>query len=669
VPADSFHLGLNFAPEPVIIITFIASISFNAIEVRHHKEKVDAVTVFSDEDGDDGKQSFDVTVENYDNHFVPPIPEIRSLDGQLFDRARTGELRLKSTFFSDKDKKEELINGLLKSAINSDLARKKNVTFTLKRFNATRKYQFNVPMIHFNTNARQFPTDIHRLVLGIEFNSFPMYVNNLENASLFELKIPVLHDGEKSIKLKGRNWKTQDYHLNMEEVVGWTSHDEERVTESILEFDIQHKSLNIERCNPRIPVTKNISARISFNLVRYVLGPALTILMPIYVVTLLIPFCIFFDIETYSDIAGYLSSLLLTLVAHRQLMDQKQQSVLVITKADVDFFLGILFILVQMSILITLPTLVDYQKIKIFLFGGEEVFVLLWISMRFVQFYSFSKQNAILNSQNLLNQTDLLQMLEYRSLRCHRSIFEDIFKDISPPRKILIKTFFSLNVKLLIHKGSEKKQSEEHRFPTCDMFRMRIKYSEADKFLTEIEDKGLTLLYTKTIITGVLIKMVFQCSSFNNEIPLEVQIIQDEEILPGTHIQYKEEKLKLDMGAIDNSAIPHASFHGMLWLLVRSVFLSCTSHGLSLSQRMTQISTDIKLFRAINKVKKIIRKKNIKKLKMSRKKIDASEKLENSMEECVDNPTYPENPKLIIIKNAMKMETDKTAIEYCTARE
>jgi len=669
VPADSVHLALGFTPEPVLVITFTTNIGFNAIRANHIGETIDSVTIFSGED--DEKQTFDVTVENYGAHFFPPIPIIRSLDGQLFDKGRTGEIRLQSTYFKDKEEKKEL-ESLMKRGMNFDLATKLDLAITLKRFNVIRKYQFNVPMTHFNTCARQFPTDIHRLVLGIEFQSIRMYVNDMENPSDFELKIPVVTDGKRSIKIKGNLTKTQDYHLDMIEVLEWTSTDEEKVTESILEFDIQRKSFHLERCNPRIPVTKNISARISFNLVRYVLGPALTLLVPIYVVTLLIPFCSFFDPDSYSDIAGYLSSLLLTLVAHRQLIDQKQQSVLVITKADVDFFFGILFVLLQMIVFIALPSLLNFdQRFRLYLFILEEVIVLMWILMRVAQFYEFGLQNDILNSQNLLNQTDLLPVREYCSLRCHRKEFTNII----PTREVHIKTFFSLNMKLLIHQRSQKEQSGEHRFPTCDMFRMRINRIEVATFLQKSKDKRLKLLYTKPIIKGHLCKMVFQCSRLNNEIPLEVQILEDGKDAPSPngHIKYKKEKLQKELNAFNKLSTPDTSFHDMLWLLLRSIFIECTSYDLSFRQRLKHIRTDYQLFRAINEVLK-----NIVELKKSELELKKSELtvIETSDESTGvpggDVELLPMDAELekLLKKVDAAMESDpnpnSTIVEYCS---
>lgn len=572
VPAKQVQLALEFSPEPEIVITLITKITFNAIQVVSEGRKLPS----------------EITAENYDDHYFPPIPVIRKLNGQPPDQEKT-ELygTLKSATPSRGTGKKERLEELMKRAINFDVATEEKLEFKIKRFTANRRYQFNVPMPGFSQHAKQFPGDIHRLILGMEFEPISLYTDKDKNATSYELKIPTVTTNNNEDKIKGKRLnKTNNYYLDME-VKLW-SPNEENVRETILEFDLQRKSLQIERSDPRSPATYKISARLKFNLIRHVLGPGMTLLLPIYVVDLVVPFCCFFDVSTYNDTAAYLSTLLLTLVAHRQMIDDKQQSVLVLTKADWDFVYSLIFVNLQMVLFIF-----NIGEILYFVFAIEEAIVLMFILMRVIDLYHIYAQLGDHDSQNLLKQTDPVTVREYRSLRRYRKLFVDKL-DSSIERRVETKTFFSLNVKLSIHR-----RTEEHRFPTCDMFRMQIDQEEAPRVLKKIMDAGLTRLYTKTLHPDSACKMVFQLSSNQNEIPLEVQIINKAKPFPKSHYQFKKEKIQNDLEHFKNLKAPNTSFPNIFLLFLQSIYIEVTSWHSSFAERLRHVHSDFKLYPAI----------------------------------------------------------------------
>ena len=170
------------------------------------------------------------------------------------------------------------------------------------------------------------------------------------------------------------------------------------IYERIPEFDIQPFSLTL-RDNAAHAArlaqykgdheqTARKSFSINFVLVRHVMGPALSVLLPLWVIMFMQPYAYYFDFnEGPNDVFGYVVTLLLTTIAHRQVMQESIQS-LRLTSADFTFLLAVVLIFCQMGALLALSRRLEDGEpdgLHIYAFGGHMFFNVLVVGYNLVK--------------------------------------------------------------------------------------------------------------------------------------------------------------------------------------------------------------------------------------------------------------------------------------------
>merc|ERR1712194_260667 len=113
--------------------------------------------------------------------------------------------------------------------------------------------------------------------------------------------------------------------------------------------------------------------------------------------------------------------------------------------------------------------------------------------------------------------------------------------------KVEQKTYLSLNLKILMHPVPSPhrfEEGEERRFPTCDMFRFRVKSEDGVKVMAKLGNRpDVKELYHKQLgipPTCDKCKFIFLVLIDGVEVPLEVQILPRERYSSAQkHLRYK----------------------------------------------------------------------------------------------------------------------------------
>ena len=509
---------LEYSPEPVLRVSIIVKFFFRSILINDENISLDP--------------------DHFSESHLLPIPTIRNLNGVTPTNTTGRPIVVKLRMEDDEAKKMLVL--LEEKAVNPKAMKEIKKHLKVEYFKSTQKYEFRVPLTGFTAGVRGFPADVHHQRLAITLEPVVTYSNDQFN--LFELKIP----GH-----KGKALKRKENFYPQIEVAPWQLNADAFVLESILEFDFAPSSLSISSCSPLSLPTKKSSALISFTLIRHVLGPAMNALLPIYVVALLIPFAAFLTLDTYDGVAGYLTTLLLTLVAHRQIVSDVQTAVLAFTAADFDFVVGLGAIASQMVLFLFVVQLNGNESIieldPIYIFAIEEVLIGLWILARFLWMRAVYK--TLLDSRNFTNlrsQSRPISVREYRELRRQRLVLQETVGE-----RVDQKTFFSTNIKILL--GRQAAASDNTKLPASDVFRVRVyKDQNAHTVLQRIkEDPSFSEEYVKRLpgsdgdTRGPACKVIYCYTRKNQRLLLEVQFVSHKDTFTAeSHRQYKRRLLK-----------------------------------------------------------------------------------------------------------------------------
>jgi len=101
----------------------------------------------------------------------------------------------------------------------------------------------------------------------------------------------------------------------------------------------------------RIEKDFETSCTVTFDLVRHIIAPMLSVLLPLWVIQLMLPFTWLMDVSPLNDAFAFLVGLLLTVTSHRGVMEAKMQFVGRITDPDIEFIKTVTFLFLQMLLI------------------------------------------------------------------------------------------------------------------------------------------------------------------------------------------------------------------------------------------------------------------------------------------------------------------------------
>lgn len=271
----------------------------------------------------------------------------------------------------------------------------------VNRYQLTQKYSFKVEVPSFFTGkVLQFPYDKHKINLDIQLSPISLRkwvlpaetVNNPTNQELgveispeklllvpfYQFNMP-LEFGKGFSKPHQINISREDvdeglevnnkvlaYYMVMVNPFPTGAH--LQVRELINDFDIMPFSLQANSFQEISEKRKNgpsdwgkedarhlriekhfqTSCVVTFELVRHIVAPVLSVLLPLWVIQLMLPFTWLMEVSPLNDAFAYLVGLLLTVTSHRGVMEEKMQFVQRITDPDIEFIKTITFLFLQM---------------------------------------------------------------------------------------------------------------------------------------------------------------------------------------------------------------------------------------------------------------------------------------------------------------------------------
>ena len=218
------------------------------------------------------------------------------------------------------------------------------VKVTLFRYQMTCKYNFKCPLI---IDASRLPFD--RYEIRIQFGlaptrmRSPALVTGEKMPKRFEFDIPDL----KEVEPKGAK-------ENFYPLPGLISPDyrskyaKETPKDLMPEYDVERGSTDL--CI--FPSDYKRPLAYCFVLQRVEIKGILSVLLPLYSLILFSPVCQVFNNEALNDSAGYLATLMLALIAHRAVIDERTRLAAGLSKYDHFFFLAMFMIVIQFVVLI-----------------------------------------------------------------------------------------------------------------------------------------------------------------------------------------------------------------------------------------------------------------------------------------------------------------------------
>jgi len=473
-----------------------------------------------DKEGDITKEkSFagDTTYEEFSRSHLLPIPTIRVINDSapdpIPDTFHLRKLPIKKT---EKDR----LDVLMRKATGGNGT---NSWFCLKmvQYEAVQLYHnFRIPFDGYTKAIKRFPLDTHPVNFGIIFT--PVFTYCTEKRDHYELKVG--DNKAKKLKLKGY------YYPKVKTLKHFPLHSYVFVDERILDLDTIPESLRINQCdygirNSGAYSNRKVALMISFSLYRLITAPFINLFLPIYTIAILIPFSLFFrTLDTdrhevavdFDLIATYLSTLLLTLVAHRQVISSSQLAAIAFTTCDRDFLLCLLMIVVQMIFHVVISNIGKENLDEIYtdIFYIEEALIL------FV--YVLPRSFILLSSSERNMRTKPLPVSEYMEFRLDTEVFG------LRTKRVQQKTFFSTNIKLIAGYGLQQaKKAGIVATPIDDLLRIRLYDDEkARETLMEINmNPFFEEEYTEKLTEGADgIKIVYSHTK-DKTLLLEVQIL------------------------------------------------------------------------------------------------------------------------------------------------
>jgi len=409
---------------------------------------------------------------------------------------------------------------------------------------------FRLTFDEYTKTMKRFPLDTHLVNFAITFTPVFMYCS--ENKNYYELKVG--DNKGKTLKIKGY------YYPKVKALQHFPLHSYVSVDERILDFDIIPESLSISKCdygirNSGVYSNRKTALTISFSLYRLITAPFINLFLPIYVIAFLVPFALFFrqDIESATRIvdcnfakvinetntykvtgcapqpddrvadfdltATYLSTLLLTLVAHRHVISQSQVAAIAFTTCDRDFLFSLILIVVQMigfvlSEITKKDSPLEAKNQHVF-YIEEALILVIWILPRCYILLS--------SGDRVSRRTKPMLWSEYLELRSGRDLFG------LQTTKVKQKTFFSSSIKLIAGYCSQQtKKAEVVAIPIDDLYRIRLYDDEqAREVLLEINmnpffQEEYTEGLTEENVKGI--KIVYSYAK-SKKLFLEVEIL------------------------------------------------------------------------------------------------------------------------------------------------
>jgi hypothetical protein len=354
---------------------------------------------------------------------------------------------------------------------------------------------------------------------------------------------------------------------------------------------------------------------ITLCLVRHVASLALTVMLPTYIIATLAPLALY-NREDLNDVMSYLATLLLTLTAHRQIIDAATINIDKFTPVDRDFLFS-LFAIIGQTVFVVLDWRFGHHSVDQYLdtiFLTQECLYVLVACFRFGQLFVSSRDVPGSSVPVSFEVNHLLTLSEYSWLTAKG---RKMMHQKTGSLKISQKTYFSLNVKLLLARSKVNNYHRSLNFPTNDLFRTRITLDTASESLAELLRNGFQEYYRKDFKSKAA-KVVFVYEDEQqNRAPLEVQVVKDMELMrlgdeslrnqPDRHanvdgensrlvIPHFEYKKSVIYRHVNRSCMSEIGVWYLTKLLVVSIvynFFHCNLHG---------IAEDIRYFKLLKGV-------------------------------------------------------------------
>jgi len=407
---------------------------------------------------------------------------------------------------------------------------------------------FTISFDGYTQNTKSFPMDTHLVQFSIIFN--PVLTYSDKKKEHFELKV-----GEN----KGNSlYVKENYYPKVNKLTPFPPHSDLFADERILHLDFVPASLRINKFEYGLTKTgerklKKHALLISFALHRIILAPFINLFLPIYIISILVPFsCLFLtedcdefyfgpksdgNITKYFDgeenelnctkqrfgdndlTATYLSALLLTLVAHRQVIASSQSATIVYTVCDIDFTICLFLILFQMFLLNFLGgRIIDLNKksLDLIFYIQEFLLLVIWIFPRCSSFFCSGTRNMIRRP---------ILFKEYIDLRRDMQLFR--WKNIRLKRK----SFFSTSIKLITSYGKEQRRKTiAATTPIEDLYRLRL-YNNDKGHNTLVDIKmnpHIKEEFTENLGEGKIRTVYSLTTRFRKLLLLEVECLSEE---------------------------------------------------------------------------------------------------------------------------------------------
>jgi len=631
---------------PSLNISFISKMQWNAFHCKQSDSN--ALGLTNAQMADEVSSSLDHSpLEVFNSFHYPPIPEICVVNGKQVktEAPQFKKVGLHNSLLHDSSKKHTQpaeVAKIYKESMRRFIMLYPNVAdgqlpeqLNLCRYQVTQRVEMNVEVRSFHTgDVFQYPHDTHLIRSNIGIAPFKVrkWAQNKEeiHEPVYQLDMPSVFKLGKPGKMTNvTSTKEKAYYIISANM--WDKGAHICASEHLSEFDIKEFSLRLG--TPKLPLDlvqlpqllhrmekfADESFFIEFVLIRHVVAPTLSVLLPLWLMQLMLPFAWLIDIEETNDALSYLVAVLLTATSHRVVMEEKMQFVQRITHPDKEFILTIVLLFANVVGIAFFNRASQFIVIEIssskyfmfehginvgfIIFAVQTISLLLRLGVKLLRVYTATKQLSSFNDLDIRSVMQAaMSLARYSDTVSCKNTFErllensirDVAKKVNPKleetlNKIEIdrKTFFSFNVKRLCMDKEVK-----------DLFRIRL-----GKEWREVLGKcsSLDLMYSKPLIdkSGGEIyaeKVVYQVK---DKAYLEVQFVEPTNIhtTKQKHDQYKKQSLQ-------NKRTLQMEYSKLLVLLLKSVYFEM------LRGNFSNIKCDMTLFWLIYTIKKEARRKS-----------------------------------------------------------
>jgi hypothetical protein len=661
---------------PMLLLTFITKMQWNACRCLKAQIQSESISLSESQIQEDlliisgHDQS-----ELFNSFHYPSVPQIRTLNDAenkldketskpVIKKVPQGQSLVlpKGEWLDNKEATRQLKQQfasflrLFPSGSQSDLE--------VGRYQATQKWSFQVSVPSFLAGAvLRYPLDVHNVHCKLAFDPLParkwLLPSKLMEARakipIYQLSPPasfsLLQKPRKFFKSDDKEMKIveEGVKVNVYPRVAtkpWSQVAHTAIKELLNDFDVKPFSMEIST-DPGPPPSYDKRAwppdderlqrmekhfekgtEMKFTLVRHVIAPTLSVLLPLWVIQLMLPFVWLHDLSDNNDAYAYLITLLLTVTAHRSIMEAKLAFVQCFTSPDMEFIKTIVLLAVQMVVLSFFnlasdEIVIGFQdgderfmfaegiRIKFVIFASQLFLSLMYIAYQVHRAFGASRDVTNVDSVTALTQDGvvldrILSLARYQSLVNLRSKLEVIVRRemknaaerSSEPDAVAMlrrdaenarvdrKTFFSYNLGMLFR-----------RVEPSDLFRMRLdsrwrKIIDGNnigtvlycKELKEVAGDGSQIKYGDKVVYEVL-----------QNIKLEIQFVgpDDVHLTSALHSELKYQRLKKGVGVRTTSTCT------LLSILFKSMWFEIR-HGC----RCSRIYRDWTLYRIATRAQK-----------------------------------------------------------------